>query len=49
VQLLQAQELTAQKKLRRGVAPLESLAQEKGDGSWPHQQILFELDALTTI
>jgi TolA-binding protein len=43
VQLLQAQELSAEKKFSESLPLWESLARESGDSSWPHQEILLEL------
>lgn len=43
VQLLQAQELSREKKFTEALPLWTSLAAEKGDASWPHQDILLEL------
>jgi len=43
VQLLQAQELSHIKKFADALPLWESLANETGDVSWPHQDILLEL------
>ncbi|MCE0484404.1 MAG: tetratricopeptide repeat protein [Methylacidiphilales bacterium] len=43
VQLLEAQELSREKKFSDALPLWEGLAQEKGDADWPHREILFEL------
>jgi TolA-binding protein len=43
VRLLEAQELSREKKFADAVPLWESLANETGDASWPHQEILLEL------
>jgi TolA-binding protein len=43
VQLLQAQELSREKKFSEALPLWESLANEIGDASWPHQEILLDL------
>jgi len=43
VQLVEAQELAAEKKYSESLPLWESLAQEKGDADWPHREILLEL------
>ena len=43
VRLLQAQELSREKKFSDALPLWESLAKEPGDASWPHQDILLEL------
>lgn len=43
VQLLQAQELSREKKFSEALPLWESLVNETGDASWPHQDILLEL------
>jgi tetratricopeptide (TPR) repeat protein len=43
VQLLQAQELSREKKFAEALPLWESLTGETGDASWPHQDILLEL------
>ena len=42
VRLLEAQELSRQKNFAAALPLWESLANEKGDASWPHQEILLE-------
>jgi TolA-binding protein len=42
VQLLQAQELSHEKKFSEALPLWESLSGETGDASWPHQDILLE-------
>ena len=43
VRLLQAQELSREKKFTEALPLWESLAGETGDDSWPHRDILLEL------
>ncbi len=43
VRLLEAQELSREKKFAEALPLWESLAGETGDASWPHQDILLEL------
>jgi TolA-binding protein len=43
VELIEAQDLTHSKKFTDALPLWESLAAEKGDASWPHQDILLEL------
>jgi len=43
VQLLQAQELSREKKFADALPLWESLAKEQGDADWPHRDILLEL------
>jgi TolA-binding protein len=43
VQLLQAQELSREKKFAEALPLWESLAAEQGDADWPHRDILLEL------
>ena len=43
VQLVEAQELSAQKNFFQALPLWQSLAKENGDASWPHQEILLEL------
>jgi TolA-binding protein len=43
VQLVEAQELSAEKNYAAAVSLWESLSHEKGDADWPHREILLEL------
>jgi tetratricopeptide (TPR) repeat protein len=43
VQLVEAQELSAEKNFAQALPLWESLAAAKGDADWPHQAILLEL------
>jgi TolA-binding protein len=43
VQLVEAQELSAEKKYTEALPLWEGLAQEAGDADWPHRDILLEL------
>ena len=43
VQLVEAQELSAEKKFAQASPLWETLALEKGDADWPHRDILLEL------
>jgi TolA-binding protein len=43
VQLVEAQELSAEKNFAQALPLWEGLATEKGDADWPHQAILLEL------